>query len=154
MKRHELTDDQWAFLSEFFPPRPPRPGGQWRDDRTVLNGILWRLNTGAPWRDLPDRYGPWQTVYDRFNSMRKSGLLDRIIGKLQLRLNEAGLIDPDLFCVDGTNVRAARAAAGAAKKKIPRRVSRPTTPWAAAAGGSGPRSTWSPMATGCRWPSR
>ena len=83
----------------------------------MLNGILWRLNTGAPWRDLPERYGPHQTVYGRFADLRRSGLLDRLLGRLQLRLNEAGLIDPDLFCIDGTNVRAARAAAGAAKKK-------------------------------------
>ena len=87
----------------------------------MLNGIFWRLNTGAPWRDLPERYGPWQTVYDRFWRMRRSGLLDRLIERLQLRLNEAGLIDPDLFCIDGSSVRAARAAAGAAKKKPARR---------------------------------
>jgi len=117
MRRHELSDAEWAFLSEFFPPRPRRRGGRWSDDRTVLNGIFWRLNTGVPWRDLPDRYGPWQTVYDRFAKLRKSGLLDRIIERLQLRLNEAGLLDPDLFCVDGTSIRASRAAAGAAGKK-------------------------------------
>jgi transposase len=116
-KRHELSDPQWAEIADFFPPRPRKRGGRWRDDRTMLNGVFWRLNTGAPWRDLPDRYGPWQTVYHRFNAMRKSGLLDRIIERLQLRLNEAGLIDPDLWCIDGSNVRAARAAAGAAKKK-------------------------------------
>jgi transposase len=119
MKRHELSDDQWALLSEFFPPRKPKRGGQWKDDRMMLNGIFWRLNTGVPWRDLPERYGPWPTVYGRFAALRKSGVLDRIIEKLQLRLNESGLIDPDLFCIDGTNVRATRAAAGAAKKKSP-----------------------------------
>src|SRR4051795_11089176 len=97
MKRHELTDDQWALLSEFFPPRRPRRGGQWTDDRLLLNGICWRLNTGAPWRDLPQRYGPWQTVYDRFNQMRHSGLLDRIRARLPLPLNEAGRIDPALL---------------------------------------------------------
>jgi transposase len=117
MRRHELTDHQWALIAPFFPPRPRRRGGQWRDDRAMLNAIFWRLNTGAPWRDLPDRYGPWQTAYDRFSKLRRSGLLDRILGRLQLRLNEAGLIDPELFCIDGTSVRAARAAAGAAKKK-------------------------------------
>jgi transposase len=121
MKRHELSDAHWALLSEFFPPRTPRRGGQWKDDRTILNGIFWRLNTGAPWRDLPERFGPWPTVYGRFAALRKGGLLDRIIEALQLRLNEAGLIDPDLFCVDGTSVRAARAAAGAAEKKSPAR---------------------------------
>ncbi|MBY0457116.1 MAG: transposase [Gemmataceae bacterium] len=109
------------MLAEFFPPRVPKAGGQWKDDRLMLDGILWRLNTGAGWRDLPDRFGPWQTVYDRFNAMRKQGLLDRVIGALQLRLNEAGFLDPELFCIDGTNIRAARAAAGAAKKKSPAR---------------------------------
>jgi len=116
-KRHELSDQQWSELADFFPPRPLKRGGRWKDDRTMLNGVFWRLNTGAPWRDLPERYGPWQTVYHRFNQMRQSGLLDRILQRLQLRLNEAGLIDPDLWCIDGTNVRAARAAAGASKKK-------------------------------------
>lgn len=85
----------------------------------MLNGIFWRLNTGVPWRDLPDRYGPWQTVYDRFNKLRTSGLLDRILQRLQLRLNQEGLIDSELFCIDGSNVRAARAAAGASKKNRP-----------------------------------
>jgi transposase len=79
MKRHEISDQQWRRLAPFFPPRPRKRGGQWRDDRTILNGISWRLHTGAPWRDLPQRYGPWQTVYDRFHKMRKSGLLARII---------------------------------------------------------------------------
>lgn len=113
MKRHALTDAQWAVLAEFFPPRPRRRGGQWRDDRLMLDGIFWRLNTGAAWRDLPERFGPWQTVYARFRHLRASGLLARMLERLQLRLNEAGLIDPDLFCVDGTTVRASRAAGGA-----------------------------------------
>ena len=117
MKRHELSDQQWELLAPFFPPRPRQRGGQWKDDRTILNGVFWRLNTGAPWRDLPERYGKWKTVHDRFTKMRQSGLLDRIIARLQLRLNQAGLIDPDLFGIDGSNVRAARAAAGASKKK-------------------------------------
>jgi transposase len=117
MKRHELSDQQWELLAPLFPPRPRKRGGQWKDDRLILNAIFWRLNTGAPWRDLPERYGPWQTIYDRFAKMRRRGLLDQLIERLQLRLNEAGLIDPDLFCIDGTNVRATRAAAGAAKKK-------------------------------------
>src|SRR3954452_6470473 len=116
-RRHELSDPQWAEVADFFPPRRRQRGGQWKDDRTILNGILWRLNTGAPWRDLPECYGPWQTVYHRFNALRKSGLLDRIIERLQARLSEAGLLDPELFCVDGSVARASRAAAGAAKKK-------------------------------------
>jgi transposase len=85
----------------------------------MLNSIFGRLATGAPWRDLPERFGPGQTVYDRFRKLRRSGLLDRLIERLQLRLNQAGLIDPERFCIDGSNVRAARAAAGAAKKNRP-----------------------------------
>jgi transposase len=81
MKRHELSDQQWELLAPFFPHRPRKRGGQWKDDRTMLNGILWRLNTGAPWRDLPERYGPWQTVHHRFSQMRQSGLLDRIMSE-------------------------------------------------------------------------
>src|SRR5436305_12029591 len=98
MKGHELSAHQWELLAPLFPPRRRKRGGQWRDDRTILNGIFWRLHTGAPWRDLPRRYGPWQTVHDRFNQMRKTGLLDRVLLRLQLRLNEAGLIDPELSC--------------------------------------------------------
>ena len=97
MKRRTLSDQQWGLLAPFLPPRPRKRGGQWRDDRTLLNGIFWRLTTGAPWRDLPRRYGPWQTAYDRFHRMRQSGLLDRVLRRLQLRLNEAGLIDPASF---------------------------------------------------------
>jgi transposase len=97
MKRHELSAQPWERLAPFFPPRRRKRGGQWRDDRTILNGIFWRLRTGAPWRDLPRRYGPWQTIYDRFTKLRKSGLLDRILQQLQLRLNEAGLIDAESF---------------------------------------------------------
>jgi len=117
MRRHELSDQQWELLAPFFPPRPRRRGGQWKDDRTVLNGIFWRLNTGAPWRDLPQRYGRWKTVHHRFTRLRQSGLLDRILAALQLKLDERGLVDYDLWCVDGSSIRASRAAAGAPSKK-------------------------------------
>jgi len=107
----------------------------------MLNAIFWRLNTGAPWRDLPERYGPFQTVHDRFTELRHSGLLDRILETLQLHLNERGLIDFDLWCVDGSSIRASRAAAGASAKKKSR-ANRPTTPWAAPAAASARKSTW------------
>ena len=139
MKRHELSDAQWAALAPFFPANGKR-GGQWKDHRTVLNGILWRLNTGAPWRDLPDRYGKWKTVHDRLTKLRASGLLDRLLAALQLRLDERGLIDWDLWCIDGTSIRGSRAAAGASKKKSP--ASRPTTRSGGRAAGSGRSSTW------------
>src|ERR1700689_5499516 len=117
MKPHELTDHQWELLAPCFPPRSRKPGGQWKDDRTMLNAIFWRLNTGAPWRDLPERFGPHQTVHDRFTLLRRSGRLDQILQTLQLRLDERGMIDFDLWCVDGSSSRASRAAAGASSKK-------------------------------------
>jgi len=63
VKRHELTDAQWARLAPLLPPR--KAGKPRKDDRLVIDGILWKLATGVPWRDLPERYGPWQTVYKR-----------------------------------------------------------------------------------------
>jgi transposase len=118
MRRHEVSDQEWELLKELLPPRK-RPGRPPADARKMLNGMLWILNTGAPWRDLPERYGPWRTVYDRFNLWSRDGTLDRVLAKLQLRLDAKGLIDWDLFCIDGSVVRASRAAAGARKKTGP-----------------------------------
>ena len=121
----------------------------------MLNGIFWILGTGAPWRDLPERFGPWQTVYDHFRNWRRAGVFAAALEALQLRLDKAGRIDWDLWCVDGASVRAARAAAGADKKvSNATETSRRTTRWAAAGAGSGRSSTWSPTARGRRWPSR
>jgi transposase len=91
--------------------------------------MLWRLRSSAPWHDLPERYGSWQTVYDRFTRYCKDGKLDRILQTLQRCLDAGGLLDWDLWRVDGTVVRASRAAAGAGHKgDLP---SRPIMPWAA-----------------------
>jgi hypothetical protein len=62
--RHELTDESWAVIEPLL--APPRMGRPVPDRRQVVNGILWKLSTGAAWRDLPERYGPWKTVYGRF----------------------------------------------------------------------------------------
>ena len=69
--RGELTDAAWAVLAPLLPPGGKR-GKPWQDHRRVINGILWKLRTGAPWRDLPERYGPWQTCYDRFVRWRRA----------------------------------------------------------------------------------
>ena len=82
----------------------------------MVDGALWILDTGAPWRDLPEEFGPWQTVYDRFNRWSADGTWDEILRRLQADHVEAGLIDEELWCVDGTVVRAARCAAGGGKK--------------------------------------
>jgi transposase len=78
--------------------------------------MLFRINTGIPWRDLPERYGPWQTVYSRYRRWSRSGLWDRILTALQRELDAAGQIEWTLWCIDGSNVRAHRAAAGGGKK--------------------------------------
>ena len=78
MLRHGLTDRQWELVQDLFPP-PARTGRPRRDRREILDGILWVLRTGAPWRDLPrESYGPWQTVYERFNRWSKDGKYDEI----------------------------------------------------------------------------
>ena len=118
MHRYELTDAQWACIAPFFPERyhDGQPGHPWWTHRLIVNGILWHLHTGAPWRDLPERYGPWQTVYDRFNRWRRDGTWAGILDALLLRLDKQGFIDRDLWLVDASVIRAGRAAAGAKKK--------------------------------------
>ena len=123
-RRHELSDDEWALLAPLLPP-PQTRGRYYRDHRTVLNGMLWVLHTGAPWRDLPERYGPWKTVYDRFRRWARSGLFDRLLAELQARLERESRLDWELWCIDGTSVRAHKAAAGAGKKPGPRRAGGP-----------------------------
>ncbi len=140
MRRYELTDERYNLIADLLPPNGRR-GGQWNEHRTVLDGIFWILHTGAQWREMPDRYGKWQSVYDRFNRWRKDGTLDKLLNRLQVRLDEAGRIDWDLWCIDGTNIRASRSAAGAGEKT--KRTSQLTTHWAAAEAAGAASSTWS-----------
>ena len=139
MRRHELSDEQWELIAELMPRVSGRGGGRWRDHRQVLSGLFWRLCTGAQWRDLPERYGPWQTVHGRFSRWRRDGTLDRVLDRLRLRLDAEGRIDLDTWCVDGTSVRASRSAAGARKNRS--RVSPGTTRWAARGAASRPSCT-------------
>ena len=151
MKRHELTDEQWALIEPLVPPSRARTGRPPRDRRTLLNGIFWILHTGAPWRDLPERFGPWQTVYHHFAKWRREGIFAAIIEALQITLDQDGLIDWDLWYIDGANVRAARAAAGAGKKvSTGTPTNRRTTLWAAAEAGLDRSSTWLLTATELR----
>jgi transposase len=155
MHRHQLTDEQWTIVEPVVPRKAAGVGRPAKEPREMLDGILWILRTGAPWRDLPERFGPWKTVYDYFSNWRRSGVFDRILAALQIRLDRDGRIDWDLWCIDGSNVRAARCAAGAEEKVAPAtRTSRRTTRWAAAAADTGASSTWSLTATALRWPSR
>ena len=76
MRRDELSQEQWELLEALL-PKNGNPGGQWKDHRPILNGIFWILRTGAPWRDVPERYGPWHTVYDRFQRWQKDNKKSR-----------------------------------------------------------------------------
>jgi transposase len=111
--RGELTNAQWERLSPLLPPEKPAVGKPNHDHRTIINGILWRLRTGAPWRDMPERYGPWSTVYSRFWRWRVAGLWDRIFAAVQQEEDEAGRVDWGAHFVDGTVIRAHQHAAGA-----------------------------------------
>jgi transposase len=136
-RRHELTDEQWAKLAPLLPPARPATGRPNHDHRTILNGILWRLRTGAPWRDLPERYGPWQTVYSRFRRWQQAGIWERVLAVLTEVGDGAGELDWSLHLLDSTIVRAHQHAAGAKKGAVIRR-------WGAVKAGSRPRSTCAP----------
>ena len=113
MRRHDLTDEQWRRLEPLLPPGRPRTGRPNHDHRTILNGILWVLRTGAPWRDLPERFGPVGTVSSRFYRWRVAGVWDRVLAALQAQADARGELDWSLHFVDATIVRAHQHAAGA-----------------------------------------
>ena len=141
-RRHELTDRAWERLQPLLPPR--EAGKPRQDDRLVINAILWKLATGVPWRDLPERYGPWQTVYTRFRRWTRAGVWDRLLAAVQREADAAGAIDWELHFVDGTVIRAHQHAAGAKGGTLrPRR-------WAAARAASPPRSISGPRAAANR----
>lgn len=107
MARFDLSDREWAVIAPLLPNKPrgvPRV-----DDRRVLNGIFWTLRTGSPWRDLPERYGPYTTVYNRYNRWARAGVWLLIFGALAER-------SPDsLHLIDSSIIRAHQHAAGGKK---------------------------------------
>jgi transposase len=115
MTRHALTDSQWERLQPLLPPNGNR-GGQWKDHRRILDGMLWRLYTGCPWRDVPPHFGPWQTVWDRFDRWSADGTLLLISRVLRAELDRLGQLDWSLWSIDGSIVRAHQAAAGASEE--------------------------------------
>ena len=112
--RGELTEAAWAQLAPDL-PTSKRRGRPWRDHRRIINGILWKLRTGAPWRDLPARYGPWQTVYDRFVRWRRDGTWDRVLAAAQTKADAVGEVAWEVS-IDSTTIRAHQHAAGARKR--------------------------------------
>ena len=126
MRRYDLTDEEWAILGPLLPcEHSGKAGHPYRPHREVLNGIFWILRSGAAWRDLPERYGPWTTVYDRFRRWRERGLFDTMLNALEAQARRAEQIDFEFSAIDGSTVRAHKSAAGAQKKgSRPRRAAK------------------------------
>lgn len=159
--RFDLTDAQWAILEPLLPkPKPTKPGRppKWTK-RQLIDGIRWRTRVGSPWRDVPARYGRWQTVYGLFRRWQRDGTWARILAGLQARADQAGLITWDVS-VDTTIARAHQHAAGARKRGIcsasrpaaSTPSSRPTMRWVARGAAGPPSCTWpaSRAASRCR----
>ncbi|WP_373560594.1 IS5 family transposase [Streptomyces sp. 1222.2] len=111
MGRGDLSDAEWERLQPFRPVTNRRCG-RWRDHRQVIDGILHRVRTGVQWRDLPERFGPWKTVYERHRQWSADGTWERLLQQVQAEADAAGEIDWDIS-VDSTIVRAHQHAAGA-----------------------------------------
>lgn len=109
--RHDLSDEEWAQLEPLLPARLGR-GRPWADHRVVINGVLHRVRTGVPWRDLPERFGPWKTVYNRHRRWSGDGTWEAILDRLRVGADaEEGL--EWTVAIDSTVVRAHQHAAGA-----------------------------------------
>ena len=108
-RRYEVTDEQWRIIEPHLGNKAKRMGRPQADNRKLFNGVLWILRTGAPWRDLPEYYGPWQTVYKRFAQWQENGKLKALFDQLR-----EGADMQDLY-IDGTYIKAHRASAGAKK---------------------------------------
>src|SRR5262245_36316172 len=130
--RHAISDEDWDRIKDLLPGQPGQHGEVAKDNRLFLDAVLWIATTGAPWRDLPERLGRWNSVWRRFDRWAKKGVWRRVFDALQ---------DPDLEWVilDSTVVRAHPHAAGAPKKGMAAGA-KPNKPWAGAGADSGPRS--------------
>ena len=114
MRRYELTDNEWERIKKYFPDKEPgTPGRPPKPHRPMINGIVWIARSGAPWRDLPERYGPWETVYTRFRELIDNGILAMMFRDLN--------IDADMqdISLDSTSIRVHQHGTGAKKRANP-----------------------------------
>jgi len=114
----DLTNEQWELIAPMIPPAKSQKGGRGRparEPREVLDGILWVLRTGAPWKDLPERYPPYQTCHRWFQRWRRDGVFERILTALAEDLRDRGKIDLREAFIDGTFAPAKKGARGLAK---------------------------------------
>lgn len=119
-RRYELSESEWQMISPYLPKGKSGPGLRGRprtEDRKILNGLIWLLRSGAPWRDIPSRYGPYTTIYTRFRELMSSGSLVEIVSALQLNFELAELLQDEEWEIDTTIIRAQISAAGAPEKK-------------------------------------
>jgi transposase len=111
MKRQEISEAQWNRIKGFLPEeRKPQGGRPAKDNRLMLNGIIYWLNTGIPWRDLPERFGPWYSVYKRFYRWSQQGVWEHILEELI----EQDIVDESTLMLDSTTIKVHQH--GAAKK--------------------------------------
>ena len=111
MRRHGLRDDQWERIKDLLPGREGHVGITARDNRLFVEAVIYRYRAGIPWRDLPDRFGPWKVVHTRFSRWAKSGIWKSLFKHL------AADADNEYAMIDSTIVRAHQHSAGARKKK-------------------------------------
>src|SRR2546421_2725827 len=112
-RREQLTDEQWAIIEPLLPELPRREEGRgrpWRETREVMDGIFWILRSGARWKDLPDRFPPYQTCHRRFQQWVKSGALKEVLEVLAEDLRTRGELDLSECFIDGTFVAAKKGA--------------------------------------------
>ncbi|MFE0178702.1 IS5 family transposase [Streptomyces sp. NPDC059002] len=126
MGRGDLTDGEWGRLMPHLPKNAGK-GGRWKCHRMVINGILFRLRTGVPWRDLPTRFGEWKTVHDRHRRWSADGTWEKTLRAVQADADAEGRIDWSVVSVDSTTCRAHKHAAGALRgvPRVPGRRRRP-----------------------------
>ena len=113
VRRHELTDEQWQTIEPLLPPSGTK-GRPRTDDRRVINGMLYKAKTGIAWRDLPERYGPWKTIYTRVWRWSRDGTLTMLVAKARVIAEAIDELDREVS-VDSSIVRAHQHAAGARK---------------------------------------
>jgi putative transposase len=119
MRRHELTDTQWNLIKDHLPGKRSDPGRTATDNRRFVDGVLWLARTGAPWRDLPERYGQWNSAFQRYSRWSKRGVWQRILEAL------GGDVDLEHLLLDSTTVRAHQHAAGAKGGETTKRSAAP-----------------------------
>ena len=115
MRRYAIRDDQWERIKDFLPGREGHVGGTAEDNRLFVDAVVYRFRAGVPWRDLPERFGDLNIVYQRFNRWAKSGVFERVFKLL------ASDHDNEYMMIDATVVRAHQHSAGARKKTANKR---------------------------------